>query len=320
MTDFTPYGQTRSRPLVHVAVVVVTYNSEREIGNLLESLSRDESNLIKTILVVDNLSQDRTVEIASDYRCVTVIRNDANAGYAGGINVALRALPAEVDAVAVLNPDVVVQPDALAALVSTLADPTVGVAVPRILDWDGSLTHSLHREPTIASAIGDAVFGSHLRRRTARLSETVWSPGTYGRDTDVDWASGAAWAISRECLDAAGPWKEDYFLYSEEVEFARRVRALGFRLRYTSSAVVRHVGGASGRSPQLDALLAMNRVRDFACAHGRVRGAVFGSAVLLHHLARTPSAKNREVFRLLVRPSSWTTPPRALVAPSGSEA
>ncbi len=320
MTGSTPHGETRSRSIADVAVVVVTYNSEGEIGNLLDSLFRDESGLIRRIIVVDNKSTDRTVDIASRNERVEVIRNDTNAGYAGGINVALRALSIEIDAVAILNPDVLIEPDALSALVRTLADPTVGVAVPRILDWDGALTHSLHREPTIASAIGDAVFGSHLRQRPARLSETVWNTRSYRHDTDVDWASGAAWAITRECLDAAGPWKEDYFLYSEEVEFARRVRSLGFRLRYTSSAVVRHVGGASGRSARLDALLAMNRVRDFAGAHRSIPAAVFGSVVLLQHLARGSSAKKREVCRLLLRPSTWTMPPRALVAPSGSEA
>lgn len=305
-------GAPAQRRIKSVGVVVVTYNNEHELPKLISSIRHHNNGLVARIVVVDNGSRDATVEKALDIGGLEVIENNDNIGFAAGVNVGLLALP-DADAVAVLNPDLTLEPGALDALTVVLSDPTVGVALPRVVDADGCLSKTLRREPTLVTALGDAVLGSRLAGRPAALSDTVWPEEAYAHDVDVDWASGAAWLIARDCLDAVGPWKEDYFLYSEEVDYARRVRAAGLRCRYAAHAVARHVGGASGRSAALNALSAMNRVRYYRSSHSRFSAAIFGSVVLAHQVARGSRAPYGDVARLLLKRRSWRIPARQFI-------
>ncbi len=301
------------RDVARIGIAVVTYNNAGEIPLLCASMNLDAEKLVTRILVVDNGSHDDTVAVARAIPGVEVIVNEANTGFAGGVNVAVRALGDDVDAVAVLNPDAVVAPGALHELAAALTDPSVGVAVPRVTEPDGEATYSLRREPGILTALGDAAVGSRLRRRPGWLSDTEWDPRAYGRDHDVDWASGAAWMVARDVVGCVGPMEERYFLYSEEVEYARRVRRHGWRVRYVAAAEVTHIGGASGRSAALDALRAMNRVKDYRSCHLLLPSLVFAAVVVGHQAVRGSRGTYGEVTRLLLRPRSWRMPAREFV-------
>jgi GT2 family glycosyltransferase len=119
-----------------------------------------------------------------------------------------------------------------------------------------------------------------------RLSETVGDDKSYLERRDVDWATGAAMLVTRECADATGPWDESFFLYSEETDFAGRARSAGFRILYEPMAVVTHTGGDSMTSPRLRSMLVVNRLRYFRRRHGRLRTAAFFAAVLWNELTR----------------------------------
>ncbi|MEO7061276.1 MAG: WecB/TagA/CpsF family glycosyltransferase [Lapillicoccus sp.] len=287
-----------TRMVTSVTAVVVTYNSAHELPQLLASLPAAAPNLDVSVIVVDNNSSDDTVAIGRAAG-VRIVETGANLGFAGGINVAMRLVDPTCDAVAILNPDLVLAPLSLSRLADSLADPCVGVAVPTISDVRGVRFPSIRRTATLTSAVGDALFGSRLRRRPAAWSDTEWDDAAYDVPSDVDWASGAAWLVARDCSRLVGPWNEQYFLYSEEVEYARRVRRAGYRIRFVPTAHVTHVGGASGRSVELDTLRAVNRIRDYRADHGRVAGGAFRSVVVLHHAIRSSSPTDRAITRAL---------------------
>ena len=72
-----------------------------------------------------------------------------------------------------------------------------------------------------------------------------------------------------------GDWWDDYPIYSEEVDYFRRIRETGCRIAFEPSAVVTHVGGGSGRTAGLAGLLAVNRVRYARRYHGALYSATF---------------------------------------------
>jgi N-acetylglucosaminyl-diphospho-decaprenol L-rhamnosyltransferase len=69
-----------------------------------------------------------------------------------------------------------------------------------------------------------------------RLSETVGDDGSYLERHEVDWATGAAMLVTRDCAETTGPWDESFFLYSEKTNFAERARRAGFRIVYEPAA------------------------------------------------------------------------------------
>jgi GT2 family glycosyltransferase len=304
---------SRNPGRVDCAVVVVTYNSAGDIVALLESLSAAAAGLTLRAVVVDNGSTDATIQLVCDRPDVVCVETGANLGYAAGINVG-RERAGEYSALLVLNPDLVLEAGAIREMFAALDEPAVGVAVPMLLDADGHRYRSLRREPTLARAIGDGLFGNRIARRPGWLSEMVRAEADYGYRHAVDWATGAAMLVSAACDRAVGPWDEQFFLYSEEVDYAGRARAAGFRVEYLPAARAQHRGAGSGQSDALVALLAVNRIR-YMEKRGRRPGA-YRAAVILHELLRSGDPGHRTALRAVLRRSRWPALPGGPRAPS----
>lgn len=292
------------------SAIVVTYNSAQDIGPLLDALRLLATQLILRVVVVDNGSVDGTVSIVRNCPDVELVEAQKNLGYSGGINLG-RIHSGPTDTLLILNPDAVFEPSAVLRLVRACDDPKVGAAVPRLEDRCGRLYPSLRREPSLSRAFGDALLGPRFGRRPGWLSELVRGRSEYERTHDVEWATGAVLAITSGCDVQVGSWDERFFLYSEETDYFARVRQAGLRVRFVPHARVVHDGGGSGRSEQLDALMAVNRVRYYEKYHGRFASRLFRSIVVLHHMVRISRPADRRLVRLLTDRRSWPSLPSA---------
>ena len=143
---------------VQCGVIIVTYNSAGHIASLLDSLADATAGLSIRTVVVDNGSQDGTVQRVrrAGVQCV---ESGANLGYAGAINLG-RSHVGACSSILVLNADLVLEPGCVVALFAALRLDAVGVVVPQLLDDRGSVYRSLRREPTIRARPG----GRALRR------------------------------------------------------------------------------------------------------------------------------------------------------------
>jgi len=243
-----------------LAVVIVTYNSSHDIGDLLDSLPAALDGLAADVVVVDNGSADGTAELVAARGDCRVVRS-ANVGYAGGINRGVReAAPA--DAILILNPDARLSEHAVPPLLEALREPRTGIVVPQLRSADGALEPSLRRKPTLLRALGLEKTGM------AALSERVGDAAQYSHPHLVDWAQGAAVLMSRECFEALKGWDESYFLYSEETDLSLRARDLGMLTRYEPRSIVVHMGGGSGRNDTTHAMQIVNRVRLYRRRNG----------------------------------------------------
>jgi N-acetylglucosaminyl-diphospho-decaprenol L-rhamnosyltransferase len=304
-------------PRAPVRLAVVTYNSSGVLPGLLDSLPAACDGVAWELVVADNASGDGSLDLVRDrLPGARAIPMGRNAGYAAGVNAAV-AVPGDWAALLVLNPDVRLEPGSVARLLAALQVPGTGIAVPRLSGEDGRVAPTLRRGPTLLRAVGEALLGGTRAGRVAALGELVVNPAAYERAGTFDWASGAAMCISRECLEAAGPWDESFLLYSEETEFALRARDAGFALRYEPAALGVHIGGEAHVSPGLWSLLTTNRVRLYARRHGRVAAALFWAAVTVGEGLRALGGRraSRAALAALVLPGRRVT---ALAAGEGS--
>ncbi|MDW4906538.1 glycosyltransferase family 2 protein [Streptomyces sp. ADMS] len=294
-----------------VAVVVVTWNSASVLPGFLAALPDGMAGLDWRLVVADNDSADDTVDVlralAPD---ATVVQTGRNAGYAAGVNAALRAAGA-YGAALICNPDIRMRQGCAERLVDGLGDG-VGIAVPLLYE-EGRDTphHSLRRESSVTRALGEALIGNTRAGRFPRLSELVTDSAAYQRPTRADWATGALMAISGDCLAACGPWDESFFLYSEETEYCLRARDRGYATQLEPTAEAVHLGGDSQVSPGLWTLLTLNRVRLYRKRHGPLATAAFRTAVLLRETSRAalgrPAA--RAAAAALARPGALRKTP-----------
>jgi GT2 family glycosyltransferase len=291
-----------------VAVIVVTYNSAHVLGDCLASLAH-QGVVLTDVLVVDNASTDKTLTIAQDAQLpVRIVETGRNAGYAAAINAGLAALdPSSVDAVMVLNPDCRLAPGCLGALAGALQRPGAGIAVPRVLNPDGSLQPSIRRAPSVRRALAEAVLGRAAAQvgGTFGLGELVVDPGAHTRSGPVVWATGAAMLLSRRTVERVGRWDESFLLYGEETEYCLRAADHGLVTWFEPAAVVEHIGGDQGASTMLAKLAVVNRVRLFRHRHNALHAAAYFAVVTAGEGMRALLGRrsSRASFVALVRPS-----------------
>jgi GT2 family glycosyltransferase/glycosyltransferase involved in cell wall biosynthesis len=298
----------QQRPL---AVVIVTYRSAAIVEDCLRSTATALAGLPDArIIVVDNASDDETLAVVARSEVdTTIVARTGNDGFGAGVNAGIAAAPG-CD-VLVLNPDIRLDPDAVTRLRRGLAVPGTGICVPRLTNDTGHAQLSLRRRPTALRTLGEALLGGTRAGRYGPLGELVVDAASYATAGTVDWATGAAWLVSRECVDATGSLEERYFLYSEETEYMLRAGDRGFAIRYEPAALAVHLGGEQSTSAALWALSATNRVRMQRERRGRGSAVAMWCAVVLNELLRAATrgrsggAKHRQALRDLIRFRRW---------------
>lgn len=268
-----------------VTIVAVTYNSADVLPGFLAALPGAATTTPWQLVIVDNNSADSTLEILGGHDVATeVIRSEANIGFAAGINRAIAAVD-PLGPVLVINPDVRLHSGAIDAMVAATRTPSVGIVVPQLHDETGRLLYSLRHDPATVRILGEALLGG-MRAGRYGIGEMVVRPEHYRTARAADWATGACMLISPECLRRVGLWDEQFFLYSEETDYAIRARKAGLTVRYEPAALATHRGGDVHRSPELFTLLTVNRWRLYRRIHGPARALLFRAALVIDAIPR----------------------------------
>jgi N-acetylglucosaminyl-diphospho-decaprenol L-rhamnosyltransferase len=267
-----------------LSIVTVGHNT-RDL--LLACLASVESKrYVIEILLVDSGSTDGTAQAVSrEFPAVRVLATAENLGFTRGSNRGLRIARGRY--LLLLNPDTVLEPGALDAMVDYLeAHPDVGLVGPQLRFADGRVQPSRYGFPGRLTAFVD---GTVLERW---LGDSRLLRDFHARDRDddslqdVDWLRGACMTLRREAAATAGLFDEGFFMYSEEVDLCRRVRAAGWRIAYLPSAVVvHHEGKSSEQNPAArDIHFHDSRVRYYRKHFGRGWAAALRLAVTAHFL------------------------------------
>jgi N-acetylglucosaminyl-diphospho-decaprenol L-rhamnosyltransferase len=232
-------------------VIILNYRSAELTIDCLCSLAEEVASSGRiSVTVIDNASGDGSVKTISE----TITRRgwaawaniaalDRNGGYASGNNAGIRmALDSGARYFLILNPDTIVRPGALMALVNFMdMNPVVGIAGARLEDQDGEIHRSAHRFPTPAGELDRSLRFGPLSRLLVRHCV---SPPMRDEAHPCDWVSGAALIIRRAVVEQVGLLDEGYFLYFEEVDYCKKVKQGGWQVWYVPQAEIVHREGS----------------------------------------------------------------------------
>ena len=245
-----------------VSAILVNYNAGRELAGALRSIADELAGQRWEAVVVDNASSDGSVGVVADFAPhVRLAQNDENVGFARGVNQGLAATSGSL--VLIMNPDCRLVGGAFALLRRELEQSdSYAIAGPRILNPDGSVQGSARGDPDMFTGLfGRTTFLRRLlpdlavSRRNVISSDVVHDG--YGSVT-VDWLSGACMLARRAALRSVNGFDERYFLYWEDADLCRRLRALGSQVRYVPRATAIHRVGHSSRSVRVSAIRAFH--------------------------------------------------------------
>ena len=229
---------------VKVAVVIVTYNSARQIGACLASLG----DAVRPV-VIDNASSDDTPAVVErEHPATQLIRNPENRGFAAAVNQGLAA--SDEPLILLLNPDARLATP-IEPLVEKCLTPGVGAAAGRLVDEQGrpQIGFNVRAFPTAATLAFETLGWNRLwpsnpvnRRYRLRNFDA-------DKEQDVEQPAGAFLMVRRKALEAVGGMDEQFYpLWFEDVDLCRRLHQAGYRIRYVPSCTARHEGAHSTAS------------------------------------------------------------------------
>jgi N-acetylglucosaminyl-diphospho-decaprenol L-rhamnosyltransferase len=238
--------------VARIDVVVVCWNDRDKIATALDSvfaLAEVRADpAFAQVVVSDNGSSDGSREfLRARYGArMRIVENGANLGFGAACNRAFAVTGSPY--VFLLNPDAELKDGALAEIVAFLdAHPRCGIAGSRIYNYDGTIQSSVGEFDTWTGAfLRSSAWGEWpLLRRYA--NGAALRDFAYGTQRRVDLAIGAALAIRRTLLTEIGPFDERFFLYHEEVDFAKRAAAAGWETWFVPASEAIHEGMGSAR-------------------------------------------------------------------------
>lgn len=244
-------------PVSDLTIVIVSFNVCDLLRRCLASVMASQGDLVIDICVVDNASKDQsTAMVRSEFPSVHLIANDENVGYPAANNQGLRLLgvdrPAEEARpryCLLLNPDTEVPEGAFTQLVGYLdTHQDIGVIGPKLVLPDGSLDLACRRSfptPEVSSyrMLGLSRLFPHSRRfgryNMTYLDENVMA--------DVDSVVGAFMMVRTRAVAKVGLMDERFWMYGEDLDWAKRIKDDGWRVVYYPAVEVLHVKRASSR-------------------------------------------------------------------------
>lgn len=235
-------------PLPLISVVVLNWNGKQTIEKCLTSLYQQTYCPLE-IIVVDNASTDGSVDLVKDkFPDVTLIVNEKNLGFGGGINIGIRVANGRY--IMVLNNDARLDRRCIEELKWGIEkDLKYGACAPKIL---------LEIEDNLIDAAGIAVYPDGLSIGRGRMEPAE----QYNEETEVFGASGCAALFRKEMLDEIGLFDEDFFAYAEDTDLGWRARLAGWKCIYNPQALVYHLHSSStgNYSPFKAFLVERNRI------------------------------------------------------------
>ena len=275
-----------------VSVVIVSYETRELTAACVRSIRTWSGDLDVEIIVVDNCSTDGTsAALRSEFPQVTVIDAPVNGGFAYGNALGTRASTGR--RILYLNPDSEIFAETLPAAIAALdSDPRLGMIGARVLLPDGSDQGAVIRFPSFRAMAANILVPASWQERSRLFGDRRYASLSPDLAHRVDAVCGCFMFARAEMVEQVGGMDPRFFLYGEEVEWARRIRRAGWEIAYRPEVRVMHIGGAS--SDHLTVFKAREMTRGqllyFTLAEGPARARIAAALMVLRDLVRLPAA------------------------------
>jgi len=243
-----------------LSVVVVTHQSENEMGHCLASILKSRDKTQFEIIVIDAGSTDNTKGVVQQSCSTAKYFQLRNVGFAAAANFGASKSSGEI--LFFLNPDAVLDDGTLEKIEKSFEKRDAGVVGAFLRDECGKPERWQAMEfPTLRGAIL-----SHLNKDQKEQKNGI---------VECNWVSGGALAVKKELFDSLNGFSERFFLYFEDVDFCRRAKDLGYKTFLNYDANVVHAGGKSAEENKRLVAYDNSQTRYFSTHRG------FGECLLL---------------------------------------
>lgn len=254
-----------------LTIIIVSWNVRELLNRALISIFASWGTAPGLeVIVVDNASTDGSaVMLDTGFPQVRVIANTENLGFTKGNNQGLAVAHGAL--LLLLNPDTEIQGAALFTLIDyAKRNPHAGMIGPQLLNPDQTIQPSRRRFPTLPVLFLESTW---LQKFTPRslLKHYYMEDRPDAEVQPVDWITGAAMLTRREVVSQVGGLDEGFFMYSEELDWCKRIKEAGWEIHYLPTARITHHEGKSSEQvvPARHIYFQSSKVRYTCKYHGR---------------------------------------------------
>lgn len=230
-----------------VTIGIVNYNNYEQIRETIRSILDQTQGVKFRIYVVDNASNDNSMDlIAAEFPSISLIYSDRNLGYGAANNIAMRH--ADSDYHAIVNPDILLKEDVLKHMYDFMqGNPDVGMCIPSIYYMNGDPQYLPKRNPKLKYLVANRLPLKSLDKH--RIAYKMLDCDL-SQVTDVEFASGCFMFARTELLKEVGGFDERFFMYFEDADLTRRVRAHARTVCFPDAKVYHNYARTSARNPR----------------------------------------------------------------------
>ena len=228
-----------------LSIIIVSWNVCEDVINCISSIYESDPESKLEIILVDNNSSDKTVEIvSSSFPDVKVIGSKENLGFAAGNNLAIEK--AVGNNILFLNPDTLVQPNAIDLLIDYIEEnQEIGISGPKKLNSYLSTQPSVRKYPTWKAIFYRYTICKYFGLFRKDANDYRMKDFDYNKTANVDQLIGAAIIGRSEVVKEMGGFDERFFMYYEEVDLCKRIKDAGYRCSFYHKPEIIHLGGQS---------------------------------------------------------------------------
>lgn len=236
-----------------LSIIIVNYNVKEFLQNLIHSIEKASSNISKEIIVIDNASDDGSVDIVKEkFPSVKFIINKNNIGFGSANNQGLEI--AQGKFILFINPDCIVSEDTFDKMIHFFQKHSeCGLAGCKILNSDGSLQLACRRSfPGPWTSFTKVTGLSNLFPKSKIFARYNLTYLDENKTYEVDAVSGSFMMIRREIYEKVGGFDEQFFMYGEDLDLCYRVQQSGYKVFYFHDTQIIHYKGESTKRSNLD--------------------------------------------------------------------
>jgi len=228
-----------------VSVVIVNWNTREILRDCLRTVYEQTREVEFEVIVVDNASADGSADmVRTAFPRALLLANSTNRGFAAANNQGLEVAKGRY--VLLLNSDTLVLDGAIDQTVRFAdAHPEAAATACRVLNRDRTWQPTCFLFPSAFNLLLAALYLNKLfpRNRICGRERMTWWDGQDTRAVDV--VTGCFILVRREAIEQVGVLDETYFMYGEEADWCYRFRKAGWKVLFTPTARIVHLGGAS---------------------------------------------------------------------------
>ena len=247
--------------IMDVSIIIISWNTKELLRECLKSIFEHVGEVDYEVIVVDNASTDGSPEmVKDDFPQITLIENSRNSGYAAACNQGIKATKSKY--VLLLNSDILICDTAIEKVVR-YADkhPQVGVIGCQVWESKDEIMMTCFRFPSVANLFLSASGLSRLFKHNRILGREQMRWWDRKSERQVDVVPGVFMLVRREAIDQVGFLDEEFFFYSEEVDWCYRFSKVGWTTMFWPDAKIIHIGGGGQSSRKTPVKAYVNLVK-----------------------------------------------------------